>query len=188
MNPLDRQRVSPNRVALILGLLLVVWLVFQFCPRSAKPVPPVTPPAAETKLHAVGLADYTDWEGLPDFFAVWAEHAEWKDGRTRFAYWHPVMKTYSYFFEATRKDGKIRFREIAEPHDPDHFWDESLGEECPIRFYHSVPAPALARPPTGIISDPVKRDIPVKVNIDGTAPGIPPSETKIIPGSPAAKH
>ena len=145
MSTPGNQRVAPNRVALILALLLGVWLAFEFYPRK-KPAPPMIPVMAESKLHIVGLADNPDWDGLPDIFAVCAGHAEWKDGRTRFAYWHPVMKTYSYYFEATRDGTGIRFKEIAEPHDLDYLWDESLGEDCPIRFYHSASLSAPSMP------------------------------------------
>lgn len=130
------QRVAPNRVALILALLLGVWLAFQFYPRK-KPAPSLPPVAAESRLRIAGLADNPDWDGLPQIFAIWAEQSEWKDGRTRFAYWHPVMKTYSYYFEATRDGASFRFKEIVEPHDPGYDWDESFGAECPIRFYRS---------------------------------------------------
>ena len=183
MDPAANQRVAPNRVVLILALLLAIWLGFQFYPQK-QPAPPPIGAVPESKLHAVRLADYTDWEGLPEFFAVWASHAEWKNDRTRFAYWHPVMKTYSYFFEATRKGGSIRFREIAEPHDPDHFWDESLGEECPIRFYLSVFVPPKTIP-TNIIQDPRgSSDGPV-IKLDIPKPKIPLPEPNTIPVKPA---
>ncbi len=151
MNSPANQRVAPNRVVLILALLLAVWLGFEFYPRNPKQTPPMSPVAAESKLRAVGLADNPDWEGLPEFFAIVADKAEWNDDRTRFAYWHPVMKTYSYYFEATRGSTGFRFKEITEPHDPDHYWDEGMGEDSRIRFYHPVPA---ADQPLPMISNP----------------------------------
>ncbi|MES1194848.1 MAG: hypothetical protein ABUL65_03065, partial [Opitutus sp.] len=93
MDPAANQRIAPNRVMLILALLLGVWLVFQLLPQK-KPAPSMAPVMAESKLRSVGLPDNPDLGALPEIFAVWADRAEWKDGRTRFAYWHPVMKTY----------------------------------------------------------------------------------------------
>jgi hypothetical protein len=185
MNPSVNQRVSPNRVALILALLLAAWLVFEFYPRK-KPAPSFPPVAAESKLHAVGLADNPDWDGLPEFFALWADHAEWKDGRTRFAYWHPVMKTYSYYFEATRSGEGVRFREIAEPHDPDHDWDENTSDDLPIRFYHSIGLLQPERLPASISVDLGPRE-PVKVKLNVAAPGSLSPKTEIIPVVPEAK-
>ena len=186
MDPAANQRIAPNRVALILALLLGVWLVFQFYPRK-KPAPPLPSVGAESKLRAFGLPDNVDLEGLPEFFAIVADKAEWKDGRTRFAYWHPVMKTYSYYFEASRKSTGFRFREIPEPHEPDHYWDEEMAEDSRIRFYYSVPAPVQLGDSTSIISDPAGRDIRVNVNMDSVTPSIPPLENKIIPADPATK-
>lgn len=180
------QRVSPNRAMLILALLLAVWLGFQFYPRR-QPAPLLPPVMAESKLRAVGLADNLDWEGLPEFFAIVADKAEWKEDRTRFAYWHPVMKTYSYYFEATRGSAGFRFREIAEPHEPDHCWDEEMAEESRIRFYYSVLAPVQPGYSTSIISDPVRRDNRVKINIDKPAASIPSVEKMVIPPNPATK-
>jgi hypothetical protein len=183
MSGSDSHRIPPNRVALSLVLLLVAWLVFSFYPRDKTPPPAAPPPVAESKLRAVGLRDNLDWEGLPEIFAIWADRAEWSDGKTRFAYWHPVMKTYSYYFEATRVGASYRFREIAEPPTADggYYWDESLGEDCPIRFYRSPvlmklrPAPALMQP----VLDGAK---PENVQIK-----IPLNETKTVPPSPPAK-
>ncbi len=113
MNGSDSHRIPPNRVGLSLVLLLVAWLVFSFYPRNEKPAPVAAPLVAESKLHAVGLQDNPDWEGLPEFFAIWADHAQWKDGKTRFAYWNPGSRTYAYYFEATRHEGNYRFRAIS---------------------------------------------------------------------------
>lgn len=143
------QRSPVAKAGWLIGLFMVAWLAFLFVPwpwRAApEPAPPVEvrPPS---KLEQVGLRNYTDWEGLPDIFAIWADRAEWKNGRTRFSYWHPVMRTYSYYFEAIRVKGGYRFREISEPRDPDYAWDESLGEECPIRFFLPVHRPELPKP------------------------------------------
>jgi hypothetical protein len=81
------------------------------------------------------LPDYTDWAGLPEIFGIWADKAEWKGGKTRFAYWHPVTKSYSYHFEAMQIDGGYRFREIAEPHEEGYEWDPGAPEDSPLRLF-----------------------------------------------------
>ena len=135
-------KLSAARTGLILFSLLVVWLGFVVLP-SRKKVPERIAPAESAlaiKLHAVGLPENPDFEALPEIFAIWAGNAEWKDNKTKFAYWHPVMKTYSYYFEATRTEGRFRFAEVAESYKPELYMGESLGEDCPIRFYYSYPA------------------------------------------------
>jgi hypothetical protein len=112
----DSHRISANRVGLFMVVLLLAWMVASFYPRDKKAPPRVDViPVMESKLHAVGLADNPDWEGLPEFFAVWAEHAGWKDDKAQFAYWDQRDQSYAYFFEATRENGKVRFRSIPEP-------------------------------------------------------------------------
>ena len=142
-----QQGTSAAKAGWLILLLLFGWLAFVFVPlpwKEAAEAPPAKK-APLSKLQRVGLRDYTDWEGLPEIFTVWADKAEWKDGRTRFAYWHPVTKTYAYFFEATQVKGGYRFKEIAEPQDQNGEWDVSLGEDCPIRFYRNVPTKSIVR-------------------------------------------
>ena len=141
MNAPSLERTSAAKAGWLIIVLTVGWMAFVLWPGSpeAPAAKSASIPVPSSSLTRAGLRDYTDWEGLPEIFAVWADKAEWKAGRTRFAYWHPVMKTYSYFFEAVRTAKGYRFREIAEPHDPDYIWDESLGDECPIRFFLPVP-------------------------------------------------
>lgn len=100
-----------------------------------------------TKLEAVGLRDYRDWDGLPEIFAIWADRAHWKNDRTRFAYWNPGTSTYSYFFEARRTAKGYRFREIPEPRDAGFQWDPDATDDTPLRLY----LPIRAR-----LDDPVK--------------------------------
>jgi len=88
-----------------------------------------------TKLEAVGLRDYRDWDGLPQIFEVWADRAHWKNDRTRFSYWNPGTSTYSYFFEARRTAKGYRFREIPEPHDAGFQWDPDATDDTPLRLY-----------------------------------------------------
>jgi hypothetical protein len=137
MNAPALERTSAAKAGWLIIVLTVGWMLFVLWP--GPPEAPAEKPGAipmpASSLTRAGLRDYTDWQGLPEIFAVWADKAEWKDNRTRFAYWHPVMKTYSYYFEAVRTAKGYRFREIAEPHDSEYIWDESLGDECPIRFY-----------------------------------------------------
>ncbi|MBI2511544.1 MAG: hypothetical protein HYV96_06160 [Opitutae bacterium] len=95
-----------------------------------------------TKLESVGLRDYRDWDGLPELFAVWADKAHWKNDRTRFSYWNPGTRSYSYFFEARRTPDGFRFREIPEPRDRGFEWDSEAGDDSPLRLY----LPVRARP------------------------------------------
>ncbi len=160
----------------VIILLTVGWMGFMLWPwpKDKPAAKPAAIPVPATSLTRSGLAEYTDWEGLPEIFAIWADKAEWKDGKTRFAYWHPVMKNYSYFFEATRVGAGYRFQEMPEPREyPDGFWDESLGEDCPIRFYHSLPAPLKIVLPQLIHSDPAGSD-PIKVKLDIDPPTLRP--------------
>lgn len=164
-------------------LLAGGWLVFLLLPKPAdEPAASPAPPPPPSSLVRAGLRDYTDWEGLPEIFAVWADKAEWKDGRTRFAYWHPVMKTYSYYFEAVRVKGGFHFKEIAEPQEPDYSLGESLGDDCPIRFYRS---PGLNKigatgpqtsPPAMQMLDGLKEK-PDTIRIDIPAPPVKNPET-----------
>ena len=122
------QRLPANQVGLIFALLLAAWLIFIFFPRQDKPNPPVAPAVTESKLRAVGLPDNADFEGLPEFFAVWAEHAQWQDNQTAFAYWNPGSQSYSYFIEATRLNDAYRFRIVSR---------EGLTKND-IYYYHEV--------------------------------------------------
>ncbi len=155
-------------------------------PVAAPASTPQAPPSPPSSLVRSGLRDYTDWVGLPEIFAVWADKAEWKNGKTRFSYWHPVMKNYSYFFEAIRVAGGYRFKEIAEPNDPKGYWDESLGGDCPIRFYYTFhdfpPLPVRPRIEPG----PLRNDR-TKVELDIARPKAPVPEATGAPQAPAPK-
>ncbi|MBP6863985.1 MAG: hypothetical protein KBC32_01825 [Candidatus Didemnitutus sp.] len=65
-----------------------------------------------SKLQAVGLRENRDWDGLPEMFAVWADQLFWTEDKTTFAYWNPGSRSYSYYFEATRYQGVVRFKSI----------------------------------------------------------------------------
>ena len=170
-------KVSAIKTGLVLLFLLLIWVLFIALPsrEEVSPEIPASESAVALKLRAVGLPDNPDLGGLPEIFSIWVDKAEWKDGRTRFAYWHPIMKTYAYFFQAIRVDGRVRFKEISEPHDQGYRWDKSLSDDCPIRFYTSVikqvpnsehePAPPIPPPPFANLG---------KVEMDVRAPKILP--------------
>jgi len=107
-------RTSTAAAGWLFLLLFAGWLTFVFAPRSKPPVAarPKSEATKPSKLAAVGLPDNPDLEGLPDYFALWADKADWVNDRALFAYWSPGAMDYSYYFEAIRKDGKIRFRPI----------------------------------------------------------------------------
>ena len=174
------ERTSAAKAGWVVLLLMGAWLIFVFVPWPSKTVAnkasvKLEPPS---KLAQVGLPDNVDWDGLPEIFAIWADRAEWKDGRTRFAYWHPVMKTYSYYFEAVQVDGSVRFREIPEPRESGYEWDEALGEECPIRFYRKyAPAPNPSRIET---MDPLTRE-QVKLRAEITSPKTKVPQPGVLP-------
>ena len=184
------ERTSAAKAGWLIVLLTVGWIIFFLVPWPIGK--PDSKPAAIalplSKLRQAGLQDYTDWEGLPEIFAVWADKAEWKDGETRFAYWHPVAKSYSYYFEATRVKGGYRFKEIAEPKESDHDWDESLGEDCPIRFYRSYHLPLMHNSTfEGRHVEPRKENHG-KVKLDLSAPTISLPETSVPVAEPVPKH
>ncbi len=115
MSTAGSRTIPANKVGLIGGLLLLGWLAFALWPDRLAPKLAAAPIPVESKLQAVGLADNVDWEGMPELFAVWSEHAGWKDDKAQFAYWDRNDRSYSYFFEATRVNGKVRFRAMSEP-------------------------------------------------------------------------
>ena len=180
------ERTSAAKAGWLIIALTLGWLVFLFLPDPAQeqPAKPAAVPIPTTSLTKAGLREYTDWEGLPEIFAIWADKAEWKDNRTKFAYWHPVMKSYSYYFEAVRTGGGYRFQEIAKPHDPDYFWDESLGDDCPIRFYIRPGKDSMIRSMPSPVSPAVEN---VKPQVDAVPVTIPTTDLKPAPLPPAPR-
>ena len=196
MSSTVNQRVAPNRVALILVLLLAVWLAFQFYPRSAKPAPSMAPMMAESKLHAVGLADNPDWAGLPELFAVWADKISWNKDTVRFAYWNPGSRSYSYFFEARRHVGSYRFSTLSPQelsNDDNAFYAEDGADATDVARRDSespthpfvFPRP-LNRMPTNSLSKPLlPKGVPVytkpkvPINLKPDSISIPPTEVKV---------
>jgi len=163
-------KISAAKAGLSLLLLFAIWVAFIVAPAREEARHKILPldGTAAAKLRSLGLPDNPDLDALPGIFSIWEAKAEWNGGKTRFAYWHPVMKAYSYYFEAVRTDKGVRFRDIREPHDPDHGWDESLPDDCPIRFYVSTGGKTTAatselpkiNPPTVANPDKVKIDMP----------------------------
>jgi hypothetical protein len=119
MNPALDQRSPVAKAGWLVGLFLLGWLAFLFIPWPWRTPPPEPMPRmvvhAPSKLQMAGLENNPDWEGLPEFFAVWADHAGWENEKAQFAYWNPGTQSYSYFFEAIRRGGEIRFRPIPQP-------------------------------------------------------------------------
>jgi hypothetical protein len=114
MKALTLQRTSAAKAGWIIGLIFFAWLAFLFVPVPRSRTKEVTPvvPLPPSKLRVAGLKDNPDWDGLPELFAIWSDSADWQGDKTQFAYWHPTDRTYSYYFEAARKDGKVRFRPL----------------------------------------------------------------------------
>ena len=164
------ERTSAAKAGWLVAALTVGWLLFLLLPgpvEERKPRPPPAPPP-DTSLTRAGLPDYTDWVGLPEIFAVWADKAEWKDGKTRFGYWHPVMKNYSYYFEATRVEGGYRFREIPEPRDENHEWDPGAPEDSPLRLFlpkkpELSPVP-ITRTDPGVLVRPAAKKVEIELS------------------------
>ena len=156
MSPTLNQRSPVAKAGWLIGVFLMGWLAFLFIPWPGRVRPPdplpkmvVKPPS---KLQAAGLPDNPDFAGLPEFFSIWADHAEWQDNRTTFAYWHPGAQDFAYYFEAVRVPGGFHFRQIPEPKaDDEHYLEEKLTEASPIRFYRTYPliqgsSPIVAKP------------------------------------------
>lgn len=134
-NPANKNRLSPAFTGWVIGGLFVGMLILLFWP-APKDAPAPPPPVIErppSELTKVGLPDDPDLEGLPGFFAIWADYAEWKDDKTIFAYRHPVSGEYSYFFEARRTPEGFRFRPVRRPTGEE--LEDPLVPNIPIRFF-----------------------------------------------------
>jgi len=171
VKPSAQARTSAAKAGWLVAVLFFGWLLFLFLPRPADEATPAPPPAPapSTSLTRAGLPDYTDWVGLPEIFAIWADRAEWKNGKTRFAYWHPVTKSYAYYFEATRVEGGYRFREIAEPHNEKYEWDSGAPADSPLRLYLPKKPEFVEIPVPRADRDGLVRSAPEKVGIELSA-------------------
>jgi hypothetical protein len=160
------ERTSAAKAGWVIIVLTVGWSVFLLLPDPPKPAAPqaATIAVPVTSLTRSGLRDNADWDGLPEFFALWADQAEWHDGRTRFVYWNPVMKDYSYEFEATRTKDGYTFREVNKM-DTSLIMGDVLVEDCPIRFlYRPRDSNDPLRPKP--VPKPEKNEVPGKVEVD----------------------
>jgi hypothetical protein len=108
-------RISVAKAGWLIAVFLIAWPLFVLLPFGGNPAPitPVSPLPRAPRLAAFGLAENPDWMGLPDLFAVWSGHADWRGDRTQFAYWNPGSRSYDYFFEAVRTGDKFRFRSLS---------------------------------------------------------------------------
>lgn len=115
MKALASERMSVAKAVWLIGVFLIAWPLFLLLPFGAKPVKPprklaLIPPSG---LVAFGLQENVDWVALPELFNVWAGHAEWRNDKAQFAYWHPGDRSYSYFFETIRAGDKFSFRALS---------------------------------------------------------------------------
>lgn len=166
------ERTSAAKAGWLVAALTLGWLGFLFWPAPVeeKGPPPLTTPLPATSLTRAGLAEYSDWVGLPEIFALWADRADWKDDRTRFAYWHPAMKDHSYYFEAIRTEDGYRFREIPEPDDADYEWDPGATEDSPLLLFLPKQPERVLGPATRTDRGVLVHPAPKKVEIDLSAP------------------
>ncbi|HYC73199.1 MAG TPA: hypothetical protein VEB66_18450 [Opitutaceae bacterium] len=150
--PAAKHRLSPAAAGWIVGVLCLVVPILLFWPAPKEPpAPPVAPvKRPPSELEKAGLPNDPDLEGLPGFFRVWADYAEWKDDKTTFAYRHPVSGEFSFFFEATRTPEGYWFRPVARPSGWDPDFLAPAAEGSPIGFHRRIPTdagrPGLARP------------------------------------------
>lgn len=157
MSTPTQTRTSAAKAGWLIGLLFAGWLVFLLAPRLREAPAPEPEPVVKrtpTRLAALGLEDITDLEQVPEMFAIWADFGEWRDNRTRFAYWSPGAQDYIYHIEGRRTPDGYRFRMIGKPTDAE-IGDE-LAADCPLRFFRTA----------GITSDGAK-------NVSGRASRLP---------------
>lgn len=141
-------RFSPAVASWLVALGFVGLLVLLFWPAPEEPSPPPPPVIARppSELPKVGLPDDPDLEGLPGFFAVWADYAEWKDNKAIFAYRHPVSGEFSLFFEAMRTPEGFRFRPIADRRETQGLvLADDLAPSAAIRFLQPAAAVTVGR-------------------------------------------
>ena len=180
---------SVAKAGWLIALLFFGWLAFLFVPGpkpESKPAPPLVKPPP-SRLVALGLPDNPDLERLPEYFAMFADQAEWKNDKTIFAFWNPGSNSYSYFFEATRMSGSYHFKvmpeQIVGEDEVVHgglYWSTKISADSPIRFIHRFDPPRILIPiPAPPVGFGIRRD-------DGASPGVPAS-TPIKPPVPELK-
>ena len=169
MNAPSLERTSAAKAGWLIIVLTVGWMVFVLWPDpESEPAPKAAPiPPPVTSLTRAGLRENPDWEGLPEIFAIWADRAEWRNGRTRFNYWNPVTNVYSYTFEARKTKGGYMFKEVDET--DQLTMGEMLAEDCPIRFLYQ---PRFSNDPVRLKPLPIPGNVdsPRKVDVDLAVP------------------
>lgn len=174
-------QLSAAKTGWLFALLFFGFLVFLFVPgpRDPESLPAATfvkPPPS--RLVALGLSDNPDFEHLPEYFALYADKADWRNDKTIFAYWNPGSNSYSYFFEVVRTSRGYHFKELAEPKNVDGYWDEVPPEDVQIRFWRPWPVTEPLPLPSSIISDPAAEP-KVRVDLDLKPSQILPPEVKV---------
>jgi hypothetical protein len=171
-------RLSPVATGWVLALLFFGLALFILVPWKSKPEPEPTPAPyikPPNKLAAYGLPNNPDLELLPEMFALHADQAPWSEDRVEFAYWHPGVKRFEYFFEASRINGTYRFKVLPEQ-DLSEYSDES--KTWPIFFYTALISneslhPDLRKPVEAEPKLPMKVDVEIEKEV--ISPPGPPS-------------
>lgn len=182
MSAVTSGRISANKVGAVLAVLLLVWLAIVVWPRLRRQQPPNVPMVArvESKLNAVGLADNVDWQGLPEFFAVWANDAPWEQNRTKFAYWSEATRAYAYLFEATRVDGGYRFR-LLDPREAFADADRALELELLSEMTENMTARHEGSPHHPFVFLPLSRLLGVGQRVSAASPKSGPAAARSAP-------
>jgi hypothetical protein len=162
------ERLSAAKTGWVIVALMVGWVLFLVLPfgRNQEEAPAKTAELrpGEAELAAVGLAYNVDWVGLPAFFPVWAEGFAWEGNKVRFAYWNPVSRSYSYFFEATREGSSFRFRELTAS-ETEPFAELAVrvleGDESELHPFEEIDFEWMKRMPTIHIPPPFAPYLPV---------------------------
>lgn len=193
MSTPTQTRTSAAKAGWLIGLLFAGWLVFLLAPRlreAPAPAPESVVKRTPTRLAALGLEDITDLEQVPEMFAIWADFGEWRDNRTRFAYWSPGAQDYIYHIEGRRTPDGYRFRMIGKPTDAE--LGDELAADSPLRFYreqrHTGAGPARPRMDKPI--DSLQSTVPVSVEVTVAPPVTPakPADIKVdLPQPPPKK-
>ena len=140
-------QLSAAKAGWLMVILFFGWLAFLLVPApkpKPEPTPIVRPPL---RLVTLGLPDNPDLERLPEFFALYADQAEWQDGKTIFAYWNSYTNSHSYFFVATRTGSAYHFTPMGDPEVDDgnnrgnsdaveEAWKDTVPEASKIRLFN----------------------------------------------------
>ncbi len=205
MRARDKSRFTTAQAGWIALAVFGGWLVFLLVP-----VPHKVEPVKSTTRRVIdaepwyemipGVDRNPDWAGLPGYFAIWADQLDWKDDRTRFAYWNPGSQSYSYYFEAVRHQGNYRFRPLTRREmtqaqfyyvDADNRqFAHELSEQGPgtvathpFVFFKNpdlVEPVSQSRPDKGVISGPPPPTVKIDLLVEKIAPPPPPPPTTTV--------